>query len=120
MTRHLPTTTIYWWGDFLPGNLTGPSDGGLGIDRPHQRHLCACCHQNNLVENHEENDMDMDQAAEKAAQELQTSMSAVDIASWWAKHYQQAGHKRLGRVLMAWAAQKTPAQTPQTQAQVNF
>lgn len=54
---------------------------------------------------------EMDEAAEQAKQELEQkiqSMTALDLASWWKKHYQKAGHKRLGRVLV----NLTPAATP--------
>lgn len=45
----------------------------------------------------------MDAAAKVAQAELDEMFdraSARDIAVWWKKHYQAAGHKRLGRVLM--------------------
>lgn len=55
---------------------------------------------------------EMDEAAEQAKQELEKSiqsMSALELASWWKKHYQKAGHKRLGRVLVSLNPAPTPA-----------
>lgn len=46
---------------------------------------------------------EMDAAARKAKTELQSKLStwkARDVAAWWKRHYMQAGHKRLGRVLV--------------------
>jgi hypothetical protein len=45
----------------------------------------------------------MDDAAVTASLELNqnfNSWSAKDLAGWWTRHYQKAGHKRLGRVLV--------------------
>jgi len=45
-----------------------------------------------------------DEAAEKALAELREHMdawSARDLAAWWARWYLKAGHKRLGRILVA-------------------
>jgi len=45
-----------------------------------------------------------DEAAEKALAELQEhfeTWSARDLTSWWARWYLKAGHKRLGRILVA-------------------
>ena len=46
---------------------------------------------------------EMDLAAQRAADELdRMNKEAVKtVADWFAKHYLQAGHKRLGRVLVA-------------------
>ncbi len=47
---------------------------------------------------------DMDEAAVKAEVELQKNFktwTAKDIAIWWMVWYLKAGHKRLGRVLVA-------------------
>ena len=43
---------------------------------------------------------DMDKAAQDAAQELNPGWTAQEVAQWWAKWYHQAGHKRLGRLLV--------------------
>ena len=46
----------------------------------------------------------MDEAAEQAEIEIDQNLdiwSAKDIISWWAKWYMRAGHKRLGRLLVA-------------------
>ena len=46
----------------------------------------------------------MDEAAEQAAVELDKNVdnwSAKDIISWWSRWYMKAGHKRLGRLLVA-------------------
>jgi hypothetical protein len=46
----------------------------------------------------------MDEAAEKAYAELKEHMSdwsARDLIKWWAEWYLKAGHKRLGRMLVA-------------------
>ena len=47
----------------------------------------------------------MDKAAHEAQLELEElEPEAVDIvAKWWAKWYMRAGHKRLGRILVAYA-----------------
>ena len=48
---------------------------------------------------------EMEQAAEVARNELETlgidAESLSKIAKWWKRHYQVAGHKRLGRILMS-------------------
>lgn len=44
----------------------------------------------------------MDAAAVAAMQELPadlTTWTALQLAQWWARHFPQAGHKRLGRLL---------------------
>jgi len=46
----------------------------------------------------------MDEAAVAAEAELVqgvNSWSAKDLIAWWARSYMKAGHKRLGRVLVA-------------------
>jgi len=46
----------------------------------------------------------MDDAAEEAKKELLENIeqwSAKDLIAWWARRYLTAGHKRLGRVLVA-------------------
>jgi hypothetical protein len=46
----------------------------------------------------------MDEAAEQAEIELDQNLDnwlAKDIISWWFKWYMRAGHKRLGRLLVA-------------------
>lgn len=51
----------------------------------------------------DENLREMDEAAEEAKRELMTNVdhwSARALASWWAKWYLRAGHKRLGRLLL--------------------
>lgn len=48
----------------------------------------------------------MDEAAKEAAKELVGALpaDAVEVvAEWWAKWYRQAGHKRLGRLLVKYA-----------------
>lgn len=45
---------------------------------------------------------DMDRAAQEAEQELQQVLQTSELArllSWYQRWYQQAGHKRLGRML---------------------
>jgi len=44
-----------------------------------------------------------DEAAEAAQQELKTmdQEQVKAMADWWAKHYLKAGHKRLGRTMVA-------------------
>ena len=44
-----------------------------------------------------------DEAAAIAAEELKTlpQEQVKIVADWWAKHYMSAGHKRLGRLLVA-------------------
>lgn len=52
----------------------------------------------------------MDEAAAQAQVELQehfNDWSAGDIVTWWTKWYQKAGHRRLGRVLVAMGRTKT-------------
>jgi len=47
--------------------------------------------------------LEMDRAAEEAKIELMANVdhwSARALASWWAKWYLKAGHKRLGRFLV--------------------
>ncbi len=46
----------------------------------------------------------MDEAAEKALEEIKANLgawSAADLIQWWVKWYLKAGHKRLGRILVA-------------------
>ena len=46
----------------------------------------------------------MDEAAAQAEAELVKNVagwSAKDLIGWWARSYMKAGHKRLGRVLVA-------------------
>jgi len=43
----------------------------------------------------------MDVAAEQAEEEFPAEGSVQDLARWWAKWYKTAGHKRLGRILVA-------------------
>lgn len=45
----------------------------------------------------------MDAAARRAKDELNTLSTADEVAKWFAKWYMQAGHKRLGRVLVEYA-----------------
>lgn len=47
---------------------------------------------------------EMDGAAVQAGEELNkdyANWSARDLVVWWAKWYLKAGHKRLGRILVA-------------------
>ena len=48
--------------------------------------------------------VEMEQSAEVARNELETLELDADTLSklknWWQRHYQLAGHKRLGRILM--------------------
>jgi len=48
---------------------------------------------------------EMEQAAEVARNELETlgidAESFDKLAKWWKRHYQVAGHKRLGRIFMS-------------------
>ncbi len=47
---------------------------------------------------------EMDRAAAAAKDELEANLdqwSARDLIAWWAGRYMSAGHKRLGRVLVA-------------------
>ena len=48
---------------------------------------------------------EMDHAAQKAEQELKAMSQhlTVPMARWFQKHYLVAGHKRLGRILVAHA-----------------
>ena len=51
---------------------------------------------------------EMDHAANDAHEELirnLDSWSARDVATWWARWYMKAGHKRLGRLLVDLAKQ---------------
>lgn len=45
----------------------------------------------------------MDNAASEAEQDLEnlTDEAVKAVADWFAKHYLKAGHKRLGRILVA-------------------
>lgn len=46
----------------------------------------------------------MDVAAQQAQEELKANFetwSAKELAAWWGRNYLKAGHKRLGRVLVA-------------------
>ena len=45
---------------------------------------------------------EMDAAAKAAEQDLEnlTGEAVKSLADWWAKHYLQAGHKRLGRLMV--------------------
>jgi len=54
-------------------------------------------------EEKENNMPEMDLAAEEAAQELNLSWTAQELAQWWAKWYLKAGHKRLGRLIVVMA-----------------
>lgn len=48
--------------------------------------------------------VEMEQSAEVARNELETLELDADTLSklknWWQRHYQLAGHKRLGRILI--------------------
>ena len=48
---------------------------------------------------------EMDKAAQEAEKELKAMSQhiTVPIARWWQKHYLKAGHKRLGRIMVAHA-----------------
>jgi geranylgeranyl pyrophosphate synthase len=48
---------------------------------------------------------EMDKAAHEAEKELKAMSQhmTVPIARWWHKHYLKAGHKRLGRMMVAHA-----------------
>ena len=51
----------------------------------------------------------MDEAAAQAKAELLQNAAAWgvgDVAAWWARWYLKAGHKRLGRELVALARKK--------------
>ena len=52
-------------------------------------------------EEKEKNMPEMDLAAEEAAKELNPGWTAQELAQWWAKWYLKAGHKRLGRLIVA-------------------
>lgn len=51
----------------------------------------------------ESNVNSFDEAAAVAAVELKTlpPEQVKVVADWWARHYMKAGHKRLGRLLVA-------------------
>jgi len=52
----------------------------------------------------EEGMRQMDEAASRAQEELARNLetwSARELAAWWATWYLKAGHKRLGRILVA-------------------
>jgi len=54
--------------------------------------------------NSEELMRQMNEAADQAKTELQkhyTQWSAREVADWWNRWYLKAGHKRLGRILIA-------------------
>ena len=54
--------------------------------------------------NKEEMMKQMDEAALQAEAELQKNYinwSASDLVAWWSQWYMKAGHKRLGRILVA-------------------
>jgi len=56
--------------------------------------------------NNEDLMQQMNAAAEEAQAELQKSYvqwSARDVGEWWSRWYLKAGHKRLGRILVALA-----------------
>jgi hypothetical protein len=58
---------------------------------------------------------EMDKAAQEAEKELKAMSQhiTVPIARWWQKNYLKAGHKRLGRIMVAHAKAMhgtTPAQ----------
>jgi hypothetical protein len=42
-----------------------------------------------------------DAAASVAEKELKDSMTLNEVAEWWSRNYMKAGHKRLGRILVA-------------------
>lgn len=46
---------------------------------------------------------EMDRAAKEAEQDLQNlaGEAVTSVAQWWLKWYLSAGHKRLGRILVA-------------------
>ena len=47
---------------------------------------------------------EMDVAAQQAQEELKANFetwSAKDMGAWWGRNFLKAGHKRLGRVLVA-------------------
>ncbi len=47
---------------------------------------------------------DFDTAARNAEKQLPddlNDLSAVELAKWFAEHFRTAGHKRLGRILVA-------------------
>ena len=54
----------------------------------------------------EETLAEMDEAAEKAAEDFKAviaseSVGVEAVARWWKDHYTNAGHKRLARILMS-------------------
>ena len=55
------------------------------------------------TEKHEWNPEEADLEAKTAADELLDmgpDATVAQLADWWRRHYQKAGHKRLARVLM--------------------
>jgi hypothetical protein len=53
----------------------------------------------------------MDEAAEKALEEIKANVdawSARDLIKWWSQWYLKAGHKRLGRILVALSKNAIP------------
>ena len=48
---------------------------------------------------------EMDKAAQTASEELERldSPSVKKVANWWASHFKTAGHRRLGRALVAYS-----------------
>lgn len=50
----------------------------------------------------------MDQAAEKAKEDLKNlnEEAVIEVAQWWKKYYLNAGHKRLGRILINYLKEK--------------
>ena len=47
---------------------------------------------------------EMDVAAQQAQEELKANFetwSAKELAAWWGRNFLKAGHKRLGRILVA-------------------
>jgi hypothetical protein len=57
----------------------------------------------------------MEQAARAASAELNAAYVAADeakgavdyVAAWWRKHYLQAGHRRLARILLEYNRKKS-------------
>lgn len=43
---------------------------------------------------------EMEEAAKEAEKEFPKEGSAKDVAEWWCKWLQKAGHKRLGRAML--------------------
>ena len=57
----------------------------------------------------EDKSQQFDEAAEQARAELREyfeTWSARDLSAWWARWYLKAGHKRLGRILVAQSKQQ--------------